>query len=151
MAEQTEINHNHVILISAFAGALSVTDSWRSPLHKRTSPINRTRNDGASFWTNTVFVTGLGASMAVNALGTSMIVFRILKASGVKPTSVKRTLGSTGSNKFRHIMFIIIESGMALFAIQLVRFVWQFIPPPVMVDQESMFLNAAYDIVIDIN
>ena len=89
--------------------------------------------------------------MAVNALGTSMIVFRILKASGVKPTSVERTLGSTGSNKFRHIMFIIIESGMALFAIQLVRFVWQFIPPPVTVDQESMFLNAAYDIVIDIN
>ena len=38
------LNHNHVILISAFAGALSVTDFWQSPLHKRTSPIYRTRN-----------------------------------------------------------------------------------------------------------
>ena len=42
---------------------------------------------------------------------------------GVKPTSIERTLGSTGGNKFRHILFIIIESAMALFAIQLVRVV----------------------------
>ena len=44
----------------------------------------------------------------------------------VKPTSVERTLGSlssTGGSKLRHIIFIIIESGMALFAIQLVRVV----------------------------
>ena len=41
-----------------------------------------------------------------------------------KATSVDRTLGSlssTGGPKLRHIIFIIIESGMALFAIQLVR------------------------------
>ena len=81
-----------------------------------------------------VFITGLAASMAVNALVTGMIVFRILKvtARGVKPsTSVERTLGSTGGNKFQHIMFIIIESGIALFAIQLVRFVLEFISVPV--------------------
>ena len=71
-----------------------------------------------------MFLTGLAASMAVNALMTGMIVFRILKATGVNPTSVERTLGSIVGNKFRHIMFIIIESGMALFAIQLVRMVW---------------------------
>ena len=61
VAEQTEINHNHVILISAFAGALSVTDSWRSPLHKRTSPINRTRNNLKVRRLWTLFVSVVGA------------------------------------------------------------------------------------------
>ena len=92
-------------------------------------------------------ITGLAASMAVNALMTSMIVFRILKATGVKPTSVERTLGSTEDNKFRHIMFIIIESGMALFAIQLVRIVLEIISVPV----EQEFFLLADDIVIGIN
>ena len=35
-------------------------------------------------------------------------------------TSVERSLGSTGGTKFRHIIFVIIESGMTLFVIQLV-------------------------------
>ena len=65
--------------------------------------------------------------MAVNALVTSLIVFKILKVFlEVKATSVEQTLGSlssTGGPKLRHIIFIIIESGMALFAIQLVRVV----------------------------
>ena len=78
-----------------------------------------------------MFITGLAASIAVNAMMTGMIVFRFLKATGVKPTSVERSLGSTEGNKFRHIMFIIIESGIALFAIQLVRFVLEFISVPV--------------------
>ena len=55
---------------------------------------------------------------------TGLIVFKILKVFlEVKPTSVEQTLGSfdsTGSPKLRQIIFIIIESGMALFAIQLV-------------------------------
>ena len=86
--------------------------------------------------------------MAVNALMTGMIVFRILKATGVKPTSIERTLGSTEGNKFRHIMFIIIESGMALFAFQLVRFVLVFIPVPV---EQLPFLVVALDFVVAIN
>ena len=93
-------------------------------------------------------ITGLAASMAVNALMTGMIVFRILKATGVQPTTIERTLGSTEGNKFRHIMFIIIESGMALFAIQLVRIVLSFIPVPV---EQFPFLQAAGDFVIAIN
>ena len=91
-----------------------------------------------------MFITGLAASMAVNTLMTGMIVFRLLKATGVKPTSVERTLGSTEGNKFRHIMFIIIESGMALFAIQLVRLVLALIPV-------QPFLDIAEDFVIVIN
>ena len=72
-------------------------------------------------------LTALTASMVVNALVTGLIVFKILKVFlEVKPTSVERTLGllsSTGGPKLRHIIFIIIESGMALFSIQLVRLV----------------------------
>ena len=105
-------------------------------------------NGAASYWPNTVVITGLAASMAVNALMTGMIVFRIFEAKGVKPTSVERTLGSTEGNKFRHIMFIIIESGMALFAIQLVRIVLTFISVPV---EQQPFIQAARDIVIAIN
>ena len=36
---------------------------------------------------------------------------------------VERTLDSAGSTKLRHIIFVIIESGMTLFAIQVVRLV----------------------------
>ena len=72
-------------------------------------------------------LTALVASMVVNALVTGLIVFNILKVFlEVKATSVERTLGSlssTGGPKLQHIIFIIIESGMALFAIQLVRVV----------------------------
>ena len=65
--------------------------------------------------------------MVVNAVVTGLIVFKILKVFlEVKATSVEQTLGSlssTGGPKLRHIIFIIIESGMALFAIQLARVV----------------------------
>ena len=73
--------------------------------------------------------TALAASMAVNALMTSMIVFRIFKVTRAMPTttSFEQTLGSTGGNKVRHIMFIIIESGMALLVTQVVRLVLGFI------------------------
>ena len=112
---------------------------------------NINNDKGISYWPNTTIITGLAASMAVNTLMTGMIVFRILKAKGVtKPTSVERTLGSTEGNKFRHIMFIIIESGMGLFAIQLVRIVLAFIPVPVSAEQLPLFQTAT-DIVIAIN
>ena len=94
---------------------------------------------------NTLYSTGLAASMAVNALMTGMIVFRIFKVTGVMPTtSFEQTLGSTGGNKFWHIMFIIIESGMALLVIQVVRFVLAFMP-------ETAAWFGAYDFVIAIN
>ena len=95
-----------------------------------------------------MFITGYAASMAVNALTTGMIVFRILKATGVRPTAIERTLGSPEGNKFRHIMFIIIESGMALFAIQLVRVVLAIIPVPAV---QKPSLIAAEDIVVAIS
>ena len=86
--------------------------------------------------------------MAVNALVTGMIVLRILMATRVKPTSIERTLGSTRSNKFRQIIFIIIESAMALFAIQLVRFVLPFISVPV---EQDHVIQAGNEFAIVIN
>ena len=78
---------------------------------------------------NTLFSTGLAASMAVNTLMMGMIVFRIFKDTGALPiTSIEQTLRSTEGNKFRHIIFLIIESGMALLAIQVVWLVLGFVP-----------------------
>ena len=56
-------------------------------------------------------------------------------------------MGSTGGDKYRHVMFIIIESGMALFAVQLVRVLLVFIP--VRVKQQELFLIAGNNIAID--
>ena len=89
-------------------------------------------------WGDAFTLTGLATSMAVNALTTGMIVFRILQVF-FKPTSVERTLGSLGStegSKIRHIIFIIIESGMTLFAIQLI--------PVVLSSMVAQAVNTAY-------
>ena len=101
----------------------------------------------ANYWPNAVYITGLAASMAVNTLATGMIVFRIFKVTGYRPTLIEGTLGSAEGNKFRHIMFIVIESGMALFAIQLVRVVLSFIPASV----DQVPLLVANDFVVAIN
>ena len=69
-------------------------------------------------------------------------------ATRVKPTSIEQTLGSTKGNKFRHIIFIIIESAMVLFAIQLVRFVLVFISVPV---EQDHVIQAGNDFAIVIN
>jgi len=77
-------------------------------------------------WGNILGLTGLTASMTVNALVTGLIVFRIFKVfREVKrvTTSDETSLGITGGRKLRSIIFIIIESGMALFSIQLARLV----------------------------
>ena len=87
----------------------------------------------ASDWISKLYITSLAVTITVNALVTGLIVFRILKTTkflGVKPTSVERTLGSTGGNKYRHIIFVIIESAMALLAIQLVRVLLSYVPVP---------------------
>ena len=77
-------------------------------------------------------VASFGVSMAVNALVTGLIVFKILKVFlEVKATSAELSpsLGSLSSSfgggaKLRHIIFVIIESGMTLFVIQVIRVVY---------------------------
>ena len=73
--------------------------------------------------------TALTASMAVNALVTGLIVFKILKVFlEVSPILAELTLDSTGGSKLRHIIFVIIESGMMLFAIQVIRLEFWILP-----------------------
>ena len=77
-------------------------------------------------WGVTLSTISFALSIAVNALVTGLIVFKILKVFlrvRATSTSVERSLGSTGGSKLRYIIFVIIESGMALFAIQLIRLV----------------------------
>ena len=61
--------------------------------------------------------------MTVNALVTGLIVFRIFKVLQEVKTSTAddQILGVTGGSRLRRVIFIIIESGMALFSIQLAR------------------------------
>jgi hypothetical protein len=63
--------------------------------------------------------------MTVDALVTGLIVFKILQVfRAVRSTaSEKQDLGSTGGKKLQATIFVIIESGMALFSIQVVRVV----------------------------
>ena len=63
--------------------------------------------------------------LTVNALVTGLIAFRIFKVfQEVKTrTADGKNLAHTGGSTLRRIMFILIESGMALFSIQLARLV----------------------------
>jgi len=76
-------------------------------------------------WNTTLVLTGLTLSMTVNALVTGLIVFRIFKVFQQVKTSTanNRTLGVTGGSRLRRVIFLLIESGMALFSIQLARLV----------------------------
>ena len=72
-------------------------------------------------WGNRVVFTSLIASMTVNALVTGLIVFRIFRVfREVKSVNTLEDR-SLGGNKLRSVTFIIIESGLALFAVQLAR------------------------------
>ena len=76
-------------------------------------------------WGGILTTTSLAISLTVNVVVTGLIVFRIVKVYWeVRPTSEDRGLSVGGANgKLRSIIFIIIESGMTLFSIQLVRVV----------------------------
>ena len=76
-------------------------------------------------------MTSLVISLIVNAVGTGMIVLRIVKVYWeVRPTPEDRGLGIGRANrKLRPIIFIIIESGMAMFSTQLVRVVLDIVGP----------------------
>ena len=83
-------------------------------------------NVDAAVWGNRLLLTGLITSMTVNALVTGLIVFRIFKVfREVRSVTTleDKSLGITPGNKLRSVTFIIIESGMALFALQLARIV----------------------------
>lgn len=85
-------------------------------------------------------VAAIVLSMIVNALMTGLIVYKILKVkqfTRVKPelhpsgpgeqTLPSLSMGSYGGMKYWSTLSIIIESGMALFCIQLIRVILQVI------------------------
>ena len=89
--------------------------------------------------------------MVVNALATGLIVFKILMVF----MEVEKTLTSIGSiasdgsgATLRHIIFVIIESGMALFVIQLIRVVVGNVPGYV---NSKPSLIIAFDLVVGIH
>ena len=63
-------------------------------------------------------MTGLALSLTVNALVTGLIVFKILK---VFLEAQSATV--IGGRNLRSVIFVLIESGMALFSIQMARLV----------------------------
>ena len=82
--------------------------------------------------------------MAVNTLVTGLIVFKILKVFlevKAATTSVERILGTTGGTKLRHVIFIIIESGMALLVVKLAQFVLYNLPSELAYDAYIVFIN----------
>ena len=94
-------------------------------------------------WGARLTLPSLIASMIVNALVTGLIVFKIFKAfQRVKSvtTSEEISLGITGRTKLRSVIFIIIESGMVLFAIQLARVVVTIV--------ETVAANYAFDFIV---
>jgi hypothetical protein len=110
---------------------------------------------GASVWTQdgvytsnwgvTLAMTGLTASMVVNAMVTGLIVFKIFKVFHVakdNTTSEEKSLGVTGGRKLRSAIFIIIESGMTLFAIQLARIVLATLEPSTNAENDAYALIA---------
>ena len=102
-------------------------------------------------WDVTLNVVALILSMVVNALMTGLIVFKIHKMFSeaqveVKAAITSQTSGSAdGVTKLlsRHIMiiFIIVESGMALFAIQLVRVVLSILPTTSMPNSLNLMIG----------
>ena len=77
-----------------------------------------------TLWGDIAAIISVAFSMAVNALVTGLIVYRIFKAFRKvqqSSTSAEKSLGIIGGRNYRSIIFVVIESGMALFAIQLLR------------------------------
>jgi len=86
-----------------------------------TAPVEATAEDQVIFapWVETLVVISLAMSMTVNALVTTLIVFKIIKVF-----RAGNSMGITQSRStLQRVKDIIIESGMALFAIQLARLV----------------------------
>ena len=102
-------------------------------------------------WGNKLGLTSLVASMSVNALVTGLIVFKIFKVfRRVRSltTSIEKSLGIAGGAKLRSLIFVIIESGMVLFAVQLARVVVTISTP---VQGEPDAASYAFAIIIAIH
>jgi predicted neutral ceramidase superfamily lipid hydrolase len=106
----------------------------------------------SAMWGEIVAPTGLAISMTVNALVTSLIVLKIIKVFWkVKATLGEQRLGVTGGRKLQSIIFILIESGSALFSIQLARLVIAIILAINLMNSVSSALYEPYRFIIAIH
>ncbi|KAF8811341.1 hypothetical protein BYT27DRAFT_7240456 [Phlegmacium glaucopus] len=81
-------------------------------------------------WGYWMILAAIVMSITVNALVTSLIVFKIFKVyHEIKLASGDQGSGATGGSKIRTVMFIIIESGMLLLSSQLARVVVTLLLP----------------------
>lgn len=98
-------------------------------------------------WANVLVLTSIAMSLVVNALMTGLIVFKIFKVyREVKPLYTQN-FSIMGRSKLQPIIFAIIESGMALFAIQLAYLVVFDINTQAANDA-SIFLYPVYEMLI---
>ena len=78
-------------------------------------------------WGNILTLVTITMSLAANALVTGLIVFKIFKVyCKVKPF-YGQSFGASGGSKLRLVIFILIESWMALFYIQVALMVVSFV------------------------
>ena len=75
----------------------------------------------AASWGNSLAETSLIISMTVNALVTGLIIFRILKVLGDVQASSVQSLSFNAGRAPRTVIFILFESGIVLFSLQLAR------------------------------
>jgi hypothetical protein len=97
-------------------------------------------------WGGPMDITSFILSIIVNTLVTGLIVFKIVKVLLNVTTSDEQAMSTTAGTKLRHVVFIIIESGMALLAVQVARVTLYILPVPL----ESA-AGFAYIIFIGIN
>jgi hypothetical protein len=100
-----------------------------------------------TLWGLIATIISVAFSMAVNALVTGLIVYKIFKSFRKiqqNSTSAEKSLGVIGGRKYRSVIFVIIESGIALFAIQLVRVILTL--PPIF-DSTPIYVAFNYIVV----
>ena len=112
------------------------------------SPTGMAELNGTN-WEEILTLICLAISLTVNAVVTGLIVLRIVKVYlGVRSTSEDRDLGAGGGNgKLRSIIFIIIESGMGMFTIQLVRVVLSILELDAM--NFAIGINQMFNVIIE--
>ena len=133
-------------LVGDYQGTFKTQIFWNGPF----IPVDE---DRGTWWSNALILTSLVASMTVNALVTGSIVFRIFKVfCEVKDTTTsdEKSLGVTRGRKLHSIIFIIIESGMALFDVQLALVVLLIILIAIPSMERSPAWEAGYGLIVPI-
>ena len=109
-------------------------------------PLHTKPHLSYEIWGSFLTQAAIATSMTVNALMIGLIVFRIFKV--FREVRAASRMSATSESTLRRIMFILIESGAALFFIQLVRLI---IGSLVIWKNGSMDIRGPYDLIIGIN